>query len=186
MKTMKTAVITEILYWSEMNSGVWRLVMAASKTGLCFVGSAGKGAAELEAWARARVPGSVLVRDDHALLPYIREMEEYLHGSRRMFSLLLDMRGTSFQQEVWKALQEVSYGETASYTDIALRIRRPSSVRAVGAAIGANPLLMAVPCHRVIGKNGGLTGYRGGLPMKQKLLAMESQPVVPQGAHADI
>lgn len=186
MGALRTAAEPEIIYWSEMKDGDWNLVLAASDTGLCFVGSVGKGLAELEAWVRGRVPGTVLVREDHTLLPYIMEMEEYLHGRRRAFSLPLDMRGTPFQQEVWKALHELPYGETATYTDIALRIRRPSSVRAVGAAIGANPLLMIVPCHRVIGKNGGLTGYRGGLAMKKELLALEWQSVVPQEAHADI
>lgn len=186
MKPTRTAVEPDKLYWSELKDREWKLVMAASETGLCFVGSAGKGFEELEAWASARMPGTGLVRDDAVLLPYFREMEEYLLGKRRMFSLPLDMRGTSFQQKVWKALQELPYGGTASYTDIALHIKRPSSARAVGAAIGANPLLMVVPCHRVIGKNGGLTGFRGGLPMKKKLLDLESQSVVPEGAHADI
>ena len=105
--------------------------------------------------------------------PYARELIDYMEGKRKEFTMPLDLHGTPFQQSVWKALQEIPFGQTVSYSDIAERIQNPKSVRAVGAAIGANPLLITVPCHRVIGKNGNLTGFRGGLEMKKQLLALE-------------
>ena len=85
----------------------------------------------------------------------------------------LDIEGTPFQKEVWQALQEIPYGETITYQEISEKIGRPRAVRAVGTAIGKNPLLMVIPCHRVIGSKGQLTGYRGGLAMKQALLTFE-------------
>ena len=85
----------------------------------------------------------------------------------------MDLHGTPFQQSVWKALQEIPYGQTVSYSDIAERIEKPNAVRAVGTAIGANPVLIIVPCHRVIAKSGKLSGFRAGLEMKEQLLGLE-------------
>ena len=85
----------------------------------------------------------------------------------------IDLHGTPFQQIVWKALQEIPYGQTVSYSDIAERIEKPNAVRAVGTAIGANPVLIIVPCHRVIAKSGKLGGFRAGLEMKEQLLELE-------------
>ncbi|TAN08496.1 MAG: methylated-DNA--[protein]-cysteine S-methyltransferase [Rhodanobacteraceae bacterium] len=102
-----------------------------------------------------------------------RQLHEYFAGTRLQFDLPLHPSGTAFQLEVWGALLTIPYGETASYKDIAQRIRRPRAVRAVGAANGANPLAIIVPCHRVIGSHGDLVGYGGGLPIKRWLLAHE-------------
>jgi methylated-DNA-[protein]-cysteine S-methyltransferase len=104
-----------------------------------------------------------------------RQLSEYFAGKRREFSLRLDMRGTPFQKDVWEALLAIPYGETTSYGEIAKRIGRPSASRAVGAANGANPIPIVVPCHRVIGSTGKLTGFGGGLDVKEKLLGIESQ-----------
>ena len=103
-----------------------------------------------------------------------KQLKEYFKGQRNVFDLPLQMKGTQFQQEVWKALQEIPYGETRTYSDIAVAIGRPKATRAVGMANHCNPLAIIVPCHRVIGKNGSLTGYAGGLEKKQALLALES------------
>ncbi len=92
---------------------------------------------------------------------------------RKNFTIPFDFHGTTFQLDVWKALSEIPYGQTKSYSEIANQIQKPRAVRAVGSAIGANPILITVPCHRVIGKNGALTGYRGGMEMKTKLLKLE-------------
>jgi methylated-DNA-[protein]-cysteine S-methyltransferase len=100
-------------------------------------------------------------------------LTQYLQGKRKDFSLPFDYHGTTFQLAVWNALCKIPYGKTQSYSDFANYIQKPVSVRAVGTAIGANPILISVPCHRVIGKNGSLTGYRGGLEMKTKLLQLE-------------
>jgi methylated-DNA-[protein]-cysteine S-methyltransferase len=102
-----------------------------------------------------------------------RQLQEYFAGERREFALPLDFRGTDFQCRVWQALRTIPYGETRSYGDIAGQIGSPKAVRAVGAANGKNPLSIIAPCHRVIGANGSLTGFAGGLDVKQRLLEME-------------
>ncbi|HXS73166.1 MAG TPA: methylated-DNA--[protein]-cysteine S-methyltransferase [Rhodanobacteraceae bacterium] len=101
------------------------------------------------------------------------QFDEYFAGTRHAFDLPLHPHGTPFQLEVWGALLAIPYGETTSYAEIARRIGRSNAVRAVGAANGANPLSIIVPCHRVIGSDGDLTGYGGGLPAKRWLLAHE-------------
>lgn len=102
-----------------------------------------------------------------------RQLDEYFAGKRRRFEVRLAPRGTAFQQAVWQALQAIPYGRTCSYSELAGVIGRPHAVRAVGTANGANPISIIVPCHRVIGRNGRLTGYAGGLPRKQQLLELE-------------
>ncbi|WP_082972506.1 MULTISPECIES: methylated-DNA--[protein]-cysteine S-methyltransferase [Shewanella] len=105
----------------------------------------------------------------------IHELEEYFSGQRVHFDVPLAAKGTEFQQQVWQALVDLPFGKVCSYGDIANKIERPRAVRAVGAANGANPIAIIVPCHRVIGKNGTLTGYAYGLEMKQFLLNLESR-----------
>ncbi|HEV7611093.1 MAG TPA: methylated-DNA--[protein]-cysteine S-methyltransferase [Steroidobacteraceae bacterium] len=103
----------------------------------------------------------------------IRQLSEYFAGSRRVFDLPLRMQGTLFQQRVWRQLAEIPYGTTWSYGELAKRIDNPSASRAVGLANGRNPISILVPCHRVIGADGSLTGYGGGLDRKRWLLAHE-------------
>jgi methylated-DNA-[protein]-cysteine S-methyltransferase len=105
----------------------------------------------------------------------IRQLQEYFAGQRQVFDLPLDPHGTPFQRQVWAALQSIPYGETISYAELARRIGKTSAVRAVGAANGQNPLPIVIPCHRVIGSDGSLTGYGGGLPIKRFLLDLERQ-----------
>ncbi|MDD2055995.1 methylated-DNA--[protein]-cysteine S-methyltransferase [Pseudomonas sp. GD03860] len=102
-----------------------------------------------------------------------RQLDEYFAGTREQFQLKLAPQGTAFQREVWAALQRIPYGTTCSYGDLAQQINRPRAVRAVGTANGANPISIIVPCHRVIGSNGTLTGYAGGVERKQLLLELE-------------
>lgn len=110
----------------------------------------------------------------HPLLEQAREqLDEYFYGQRQQFSLPLAASGTEFQQQVWQALMQIGYAQTTCYGDIARRIGSPKAVRAVGAANGRNPLAIVVPCHRIIGKNGSLTGYAGGLERKAWLLRLE-------------
>ena len=104
----------------------------------------------------------------------IGQLAEYFAGSRTQFDIRLALRGTPFQLEVWRALQQIPYGETRSYADIARSIGRPAATRAVGAANGANPIPIIVPCHRVIGSNGSLTGFGGGIAVKRRLLDLEA------------
>lgn len=103
----------------------------------------------------------------------LNQLSEYFAGTRQVFELPLGAKGTDFRQQVWQQLCEIPYGQTVSYSDIANGIEKPKAVRAVGAANGANPIAVVVPCHRVIGKNGTLTGYAGGLDRKQWLLQFE-------------
>lgn len=100
-------------------------------------------------------------------------MSAYFAGSLEEFRLPLQMEGTDFQLRVWRLLREVPYGQTCSYRDLAVAMGKPNAVRAVGAANGANPLPIVVPCHRVIGSNGSLTGYGGGMALKKRLLDLE-------------
>jgi methylated-DNA-[protein]-cysteine S-methyltransferase len=102
-----------------------------------------------------------------------RQLEEYFAGRRRTFSLPLAPAGTPFQLTVWNALREIAYGETVSYGELSRRIGKPAAVRAVGAANGQNPLPIVIPCHRVIGSDGRLVGFGGGLEVKQFLLRLE-------------
>jgi methylated-DNA-[protein]-cysteine S-methyltransferase len=101
------------------------------------------------------------------------QLGEYLKGKRKTFDLPLKMNGTAFQVKVWKALQRIPYGKTCSYGEIAAKIGNPKACRAVGMANNRNPIAIIVPCHRVIGKDGSLTGYAGGLDIKKKLLKLE-------------
>lgn len=105
------------------------------------------------------------------------ELREYFAGKRNTFSVSLDMRGTTFQKQVWKALLAIPFGETRTYGDLAKRLGNPSATRAVGAANGRNPIAIIVPCHRVIGANGNLTGFAGGLEAKAHLLNLEGAEI---------
>lgn len=113
-------------------------------------------------------------RDDTAFRDVARQLDAYFAGSLRAFDVELDLRGTEFQRQVWRALLAVPYGRTTTYGALAASIGRPAALRAVGAANGSNPLPIVVPCHRVIGSGGSLTGFGGGLPAKRFLLDLES------------
>ncbi|THF79463.1 methylated-DNA--[protein]-cysteine S-methyltransferase [Cohnella fermenti] len=164
------------LYWTLLVCGNWKVHLAAAEEGLSFVGSQDRPYEELAAWAATRFPERPLVRGDEQLRPYADELIRYFRGEPGELKAPLFYRGTAFQEAVWQALREIPYGQLRTYSDIAERIGKPAAVRAVGAAIGANPILIAVPCHRVIGKNGALTGYRGGMAMKTQLLELERLP----------
>jgi methylated-DNA-[protein]-cysteine S-methyltransferase len=112
-------------------------------------------------------------RDDEAFADVRRQLDEYFAGERSTFDIKMHMEGTAFQRTVWHALTEIPYGETISYGELAKRIGRPDRARAVGTANGQNPIAVIVPCHRVIGANGKLVGYGGGLDNKRRLLELE-------------
>ncbi|OBK12616.1 methylated-DNA--[protein]-cysteine S-methyltransferase [Mycobacterium asiaticum] len=114
-------------------------------------------------------------RDDDAFAEAVRQLDAYFAGELTDFDVELDLGGTPFQQRVWNALLTIPYGETRSYGEIAQQINAPGAARAVGLANGHNPIAIVVPCHRVIGASGKLTGYGGGLDRKQTLLALEKQ-----------
>lgn len=104
---------------------------------------------------------------------YIKDIEHYFQGKLKVFNWPLYLYGTDFQKSIWEALLKIPYGESRSYSDISEMINNPKAIRAVGGAIGANPVMIVVPCHRVIGKSGKLTGFSGGLDMKAALLDIE-------------
>lgn len=122
---------------------------------------------------RAPKPGTGWERDDAPFAELRRQLREYFAGERQAFDLDVAAVGTPFQHRVWAALREIPYGATVTYGELAARIGRPSAARAVGLANGRNPLSIVVPCHRVIGSGGVLTGYAGGLEVKRRLLAHE-------------
>lgn len=156
------------LSYKFLDSPVGKLKLVASETGLIAV-----------LWENdkpQRVPLSDLVEDNSQsiLLEAERQLKEYFAGERRSFSIPLDMRGTPFQKDVWRALQAIPFGETLSYGQIANQLGKPRASRAVGAANGRNPISIVVPCHRVIGSTGKLTGFAGGLETKAHLLNLET------------
>ena len=114
------------------------------------------------------------VRDDRRFRQAVAQLGEYFAGRRRTFDLPLSPRGTAFRKLVWRALQEIPYGQTATYGEIARAIGQPQASRAIGGANHHNPLAIVIPCHRVIGADGSMTGYGGGLPRKRLLLDLES------------
>lgn len=154
-------------YYTRIPSPVGPLLLTANDaalTGIYFDGRHPRAALGDDAQEYAAQP---------VLKETARQLKEYFAGRRRDFDLPLAPEGTPFQRSVWGALRAIPYGETQSYGAVARRIGRPRAVRAVGAANGANPLSIVVPCHRVIGADGSLTGYGGGLARKRKLLALE-------------
>ncbi len=124
---------------------------------------------------RVRLNSLVEDKTHPVLLEAEKQLKGYFDGNRERFSLPFDFAGTEFQRSVWQALTTIPFGETRSYGEIARQIGRPKAVRAVGAANGKNPISIMVPCHRVIGSKGGLTGFAGGLETKESLLELESK-----------
>jgi AraC family transcriptional regulator of adaptative response/methylated-DNA-[protein]-cysteine methyltransferase len=135
----------------------------------------GDSAASLERDLARRFPEAELARDDGRLAAEFAHVAAFLVAPERGLDLPLDLEGTAFQRRVWRALRAIPAGTTASYTDIARRIAAPKSFRAVAQACGANPVALAIPCHRVVRNDGALSGYRWGVARKRALLAMESR-----------
>jgi methylated-DNA-[protein]-cysteine S-methyltransferase len=165
---------------TEIESPVGPLLLSADGAGLRrIVFLNGRRAARSA--AHRGVPQPASPPEDHSIAPEgqriltetIRQLRAYFSGALESFSLPLAPEGTPFQLEVWRRLCDIPFGETMSYGELARLIHRPGASRAVGLANGSNPIPLVIPCHRVIGSNGRLTGYGGGLPIKEKLLALE-------------
>lgn len=133
---------------------------------------------KVEFEGRHQIKADDVLHCDSILQEAAKQLEEYFSGQREHFDLRLSPGGTEFQQQVWASLRAIPYGELRSYGDIARSIKRPKAVRAVGAANGRNPIPIIVPCHRVIGSNGALTGFAGGLEMKEQLLNLEGSLLI--------
>lgn len=123
---------------------------------------------------RVRLDQMAEDKKDPLILETEKQLNEYFLHQRKAFNLPIETCGTSFQQEVWNLLNQIPYGSTWAYKDVALKMNRPHAVRAVGAAIGRNPISIVIPCHRVIASNGSLTGFAGGIDRKKILLDLES------------
>ncbi|MGD9852305.1 MAG: methylated-DNA--[protein]-cysteine S-methyltransferase [Nitrospirales bacterium] len=162
--TKKSSKEAEVSYWI-CSSPVGRLLLVGSAKGLQVL-QFQDGAHPLDiqgSWKKAREPFRVVME----------QLKAYFDGSRFGFHIPLNLEGTPFQRRVWQALQRIPYGRTVSYGEIARQVGSPQASRAVGAANGQNPVSIIVPCHRVIGANGKLVGYGGGLPIKTALLELE-------------
>ena len=159
---------SELLYASKILWEEWCFVLLSSERGIRLIDLHGTSLSEL-----SERLGVEIIQGGTKTASVNQEIEECLNGDRKTFSSPLDMKGTPFQIEVWNELLNIPYGETRSYGEIAAAVGRPRAARAVGAAIGANPLPIIVPCHRVIGKNGSLVGFGGGLRLKERLLLLE-------------
>ena len=169
-----TDMTSSSYYYKTMASPVGLLTLVANDHGLAAV-----------LWENddpKRVRLSLLHEDSThpVLLEAERQLQEYFAGKRETFSLELEFTGTDFQKKVWEALLTIPFGETRSYAQIAEQIGNPNAVRAVGAANGKNPISIIAPCHRVIGSNGKLTGFAGGMEAKAFLLKLEAKDFVPQ------
>jgi O-6-methylguanine DNA methyltransferase len=164
----------EILHYTDVDTELGLLRVVSSARGLVYVElpkSSGRG---LAGWMKSHAPGAKLLEGYAPNRAAAKQLDEFADGKRRTFDISLDLRGTPFQIAVYDEVARVPFGQTATYAQIATRIGRPSATRAVGAANGANPLPLVIPCHRIVGASGKLTGYAGGVELKARLLALES------------
>ena len=155
------------MYYCFLDTPIGELLLAGEDGALSMIGFP-KG-------SMRREPEADWIFNEKPLADACEQLREYFAGERQAFDIPLQLNGTEFQVSVLKALQEIPYGQTASYGEIARRIGRPKAVRAVGAANGRNPIPIVVPCHRVIGSTGDLTGFGGGLDTKEALLRLEAE-----------
>jgi AraC family transcriptional regulator of adaptative response/methylated-DNA-[protein]-cysteine methyltransferase len=149
-----------------------RLLVGATETGVCFIGFAEPDDALMGDLHR-RFPRARIVTDDAALAGMVQAVLAFLEEPKQALDLPLDLRGTAFQQRVWQTLCQIPPGETRTYAELAAMVGNPAAIRAVARSCATNPVSLAVPCHRVIGSDGGLTGYRWGVARKRALLERE-------------
>ena len=162
----------EIFFLTQYSSPLGTYVLGSSKKGVVCVKTEGRSKTYLSRWEGE---GIELQERGELNLRLIDQLDEYFAGKLREFTIPLDLRGTPFQRRVWDLLCGIPWGETRSYGQIAKALGRPKAARAVGRAVGTNPVSIVVPCHRVIGSDGTLTGYGGGLDRKKALLKLEGR-----------
>ena len=166
---------------ARFDSPIGSLGVASTELGLAYVALPHASGRGLEGHLAKHFPSAQVAEDIAANQSAVEQILSYLEGTTRAFELALDLRGTPFQCEVWQELREIPFGETRSYAQVARAVRRPTALRAVGAANGANPVSLVVPCHRVVSSDGSLGGYGGGRELKARLLAMERSHVSADG-----
>lgn len=164
----RTKRLPEKLYASTVSWEGWVFRVLSSANGVRWLDLHPTSLESLEAKLGARI-----VPDDQQNELVLNEIHSYLRGEFRQFTVPVDLRGTEFQCDVWNTIAQIPYGKTISYGELAATIKRPKATRAVGQAVGANPVPIIIPCHRVIGSSGELTGFGGGLPLKERLLGLE-------------
>jgi AraC family transcriptional regulator of adaptative response/methylated-DNA-[protein]-cysteine methyltransferase len=157
------------------DSPLGRILIAATDKGICSIQFADSDE-ELEQGLKQEFPYATRRRDDDALAEVVQNLMRHMRGLATAESIPMDIQATAFQRRVWSYLQSIGFGETRSYSEVAKAIRRPSAVRAVARACAANPVAIAIPCHRVLRSNGDLGGYRWGIDRKKALLEMEAKP----------
>jgi O-6-methylguanine DNA methyltransferase len=165
---------TEAIFVSFIESGIGMIGVASTAKGVVRISFPLRSTKAFERLLRAEHPGARLVEGSRRNAKAVRQIREYLAGTLRAFDCTLDLRGTPFQKRVLAAVNRIPYGRTQSYGAIARRIGSPKAARAVGGAVGANPIPLIIPCHRVIGSDGSLVGFGCGLPLKRRLLDIEA------------
>jgi O-6-methylguanine DNA methyltransferase len=158
------------LHYAQFQNQATTYYVASTTRGLAFVGSPNFELTEVQKF----YPTATLIPNLGANQTAIQQLKEYLNGERTEFDLAIDLQnGTQFQQKVWRTLQTIPFHTTLSYSELACKVGKPDAIRAVATAVGKNPVMILVPCHRILRKDGSLGGYRGGMEMKQKLLKLE-------------
>jgi len=174
------------LYTTRFASPIGELTVASSDRGLVYLALPRANGRGFGGWCKRYAGDAEIVEewvgDGGRNRQAVEEVQEFLEGGREVFGIPLDLRATDFQLEVYRTVAEIPYGESLSYGEVARRLGRPDAVRAVGAANGANPIPLIIPCHRVVASSGQLHGYAGGLKLKRTLLTMETASHPAQGA----
>ena len=164
----------EIFHFAEIETALGRLRVVSSTRGVVYVELPNASGRGLAGWMKTHARGAKLIEGYAPNRAAAQQLVDFAEGKRKAFDTLLDVRATPFQLQVYDEVARIPFGETATYSEIAQRVGRPKAVRAVGAANGANPIPLVIPCHRVISASGKLQGYAGGLELKARLLALES------------
>ncbi|MFV0557316.1 MAG: methylated-DNA--[protein]-cysteine S-methyltransferase [Enterococcus sp.] len=159
----------EQLYFATAEYQATSYLVISSHKGVVYLGVKEQAQVEIEKYFKQ----IHLIEDERTNRFALQQLTEYFSGKRQVFDCPLDLRGTAFQKRVWQELLKVPFGQTSTYSELAENIGQLKGVRAVANAVGRNPVMIITPCHRIIGKNGRLTGYRGGLSLKRRLLELE-------------
>lgn len=164
--------MNEVVY-ARLDSPVGMVWVASTEAGICRIALGASDSGAFLRWISKHVRPLQLYEDAELMIGVTSQLGEYFSGARRAFELPLDVHGTAFQRAVWSQVIRIPYGATATYGDVAQLVGKPKASRAVGMALGANPLPIVIPCHRVIGSGGELVGFGAGLDVKESLLRLE-------------
>ena len=166
------------LFYTKTNTPFGQLIVVSSNKGVVRVTLPIESGRDRLDEIKHEFPGSEFREDAQKNREAVRQLKEYFSGTRTSFDLPLDLQGTDFQKKVWKAMLKVPYGRTRSYGQIARDIGNPKACRAVGSSCGKNNITIVIPCHRIIGSSGSMTGFGGGIPLKVKLLNLEKGEIL--------